>query len=215
MICEECGKEHDGSYGSGRFCSDHCRRVWIGRHSIQKRKQNGTFISGFAISKTHGRSKKAPYGTWKCQHCNYIAQTKGELQIHIHDTHARHDNYGNPIIWNKDLTLKDNKSLQKANKTLKDGYRTGRLKAWNKHKKHSEEEIRKIRISTVNYLLKTKHIKQPRYNIDSIQFFDNLSKEKGWNLQHAENGGEFYTGIGYFVDAYDKNNFSSAVVKAL
>jgi len=29
--CEECGKEHDGSYGSGRFCSSHCRRVYSGK----------------------------------------------------------------------------------------------------------------------------------------------------------------------------------------
>ena len=26
----------------------------------------------------------------------------------------------------------------------------------------------------------------------------------GWTIQHAENGGEFYTGIGYWLDAYDK-----------
>lgn len=26
MQCEKCGKEHDGSYGSGRFCSAHCAR---------------------------------------------------------------------------------------------------------------------------------------------------------------------------------------------
>ena len=26
----------------------------------------------------------------------------------------------------------------------------------------------------------------------------------GWIIQHAENGGEFYTGIGYWLDAYDK-----------
>ena len=25
MKCENCGNEHDGSYGSGRFCSKHCR----------------------------------------------------------------------------------------------------------------------------------------------------------------------------------------------
>lgn len=24
MICESCGKEHDGTYGSGRFCSRSC-----------------------------------------------------------------------------------------------------------------------------------------------------------------------------------------------
>lgn len=27
MVCEKCGKEHDASYGSGRFCSEHCARA--------------------------------------------------------------------------------------------------------------------------------------------------------------------------------------------
>ena len=26
MICENCGKEHDGTYGSGRFCCSKCAR---------------------------------------------------------------------------------------------------------------------------------------------------------------------------------------------
>lgn len=26
MKCQNCNKEHDGSYGSGRFCSSHCAR---------------------------------------------------------------------------------------------------------------------------------------------------------------------------------------------
>lgn len=29
MKCEECGKEHDGSYGSGRFCSENCKQKFI------------------------------------------------------------------------------------------------------------------------------------------------------------------------------------------
>lgn len=28
MICENCKKEHDGSYGSGRFCSSKCARAF-------------------------------------------------------------------------------------------------------------------------------------------------------------------------------------------
>ena len=28
-ICEWCKKEHDGSYGSGRFCSKTCRAKYI------------------------------------------------------------------------------------------------------------------------------------------------------------------------------------------
>ena len=29
MICEFCGKEHDGVYGSGRFCNKSCRMKFI------------------------------------------------------------------------------------------------------------------------------------------------------------------------------------------
>lgn len=30
-----------------------------------------------------------------------------------------------------------------------------------------------------------------------------MNKQNNWNLQHAENGGEYYV-AGYFVDGYDK-----------
>ena len=26
--CENCSKEHDGSYGSGRFCCKNCLKIW-------------------------------------------------------------------------------------------------------------------------------------------------------------------------------------------
>ena len=42
-----------------------------------------------------------------------------------------------------------------------------------------------------------------RYSHKACKFIENLNKEKGWNLQHAENGGE-YSICGYFVDGYDK-----------
>lgn len=32
MICEKCGKEHDGEYGSGRFCSAKCARGFSSKH---------------------------------------------------------------------------------------------------------------------------------------------------------------------------------------
>jgi hypothetical protein len=36
MICENCGKEHDGSYGSGRFCSKECARSYATNHEQNK-----------------------------------------------------------------------------------------------------------------------------------------------------------------------------------
>lgn len=43
------------------------------------------------------------------------------------------------------------------------------------------------------------------YNPNACKYFNTLSEERGWNLQHAENGGEVLV-EGYFLDAYDKKN---------
>jgi len=52
-ICEYCRKEHDGSYGSGRFCSKHCR--------------------GAAASK--GKKRKKSY-IWKCPFCENVFKSR-------------------------------------------------------------------------------------------------------------------------------------------
>lgn len=38
-VCEYCGKEHDGSYGSGRFCSKKCRGAFTAKMP-RKHKRN-------------------------------------------------------------------------------------------------------------------------------------------------------------------------------
>ena len=40
MICEKCGKEHDGSYGSGRFCSVACVRRYARLRKNKKHHYN-------------------------------------------------------------------------------------------------------------------------------------------------------------------------------
>lgn len=92
---------------------------------------------------------------------------------------------------------------RRSGKTIKHRIKTGEIvHSWlGKH--HSEETKRKIRQSTVKYLVNVVG-SRPRYNKSAICILEQIAKEHGWNIQHAENGGEFYTGIGYFVDAYDK-----------
>ena len=72
----------------------------------------------------------------------------------------------------------------------------------------SEEKRRKIRLSIIRYIENKKFNggqMMPGYNIFACKYFDDLSKEKNWNLQHAQNGGEFFVkDLGYWVDAYDK-----------
>jgi len=41
------------------------------------------------------------------------------------------------------------------------------------------------------------------YNPTACKYFDKISIETGWKLQHAENGGEMIV-EGFFLDAYDR-----------
>lgn len=72
-------------------------------------------------------------------------------------------------------------------------------------KHHTEESKQKTRESTLKYIESLPNYKgtKARYSHKACEFIENLNKEKGWNLQHAENGGE-YSICGYFVDGYDK-----------
>lgn len=55
-ICEQCGKEHDGSFGSGRFCCRSCSCKWVAlsqsgeakARKVEKGKQN--LVKGWKLS---------------------------------------------------------------------------------------------------------------------------------------------------------------------
>ena len=90
--CENCGNEHDGSYGSGRFCSKHCRCSFNGA-----KVKHGTLKQ-----KCSHKNMRASYGTWKCEYCDDhpIFETRRKLEEHKRKFH--------PIpkgsSWNKGLT---------------------------------------------------------------------------------------------------------------
>ena len=69
-------------------------------------------------------------------------------------------------------------------------------------KTHSNLSREKIRRGIFNHLKKY-GITAPRYNPNACKYFDRLNKKRGWNIQHAKNGGEVEV-CGYFVDGYDK-----------
>ena len=49
MICENCGKEHDGSYGSGRFCSKFCAKSFSTKNDDNKIKETNCIECGKSI----------------------------------------------------------------------------------------------------------------------------------------------------------------------
>jgi len=57
MKCENCEKEHDGSYGSGRFCDTKCAR---GFSTKNKRSEINKKVSKANKGKKYKRSEKCP-----------------------------------------------------------------------------------------------------------------------------------------------------------
>lgn len=63
------------------------------------------------------------------------------------------------------------------------------------HTKETKEKQRLAAIKRIGY--------SANYSKVACKYIDNLNKEKGWNLQHAMNGGE-KTIHGYYLDGYDE-----------
>lgn len=60
-ICENCGKEHDGSYGSGRFCNKSCKASFnVKKRDIENVKKALIIARAAKNYRTrHRKNKKA------------------------------------------------------------------------------------------------------------------------------------------------------------
>lgn len=74
MICEFCGKEHNGSYGSGRFCSSKCARAF----STAKDNKGTKKAVCVECGKTFDIDKRASSINYLCKECR-IKKRKEEL----------------------------------------------------------------------------------------------------------------------------------------
>ena len=127
MKCEQCGCEHDGSYGSGRFCSDHCKRVWCGISASRK----PTHKPNMHIK------KRLPYGTWTCKKCGKVFAKKTDLKKHNHDIHnplsGKYNKGG--VAWNRGKTKETDERVAIVSKTIKERYESGVIVSHMKGKK--------------------------------------------------------------------------------
>ena len=111
MKCENCGNEHDGSYGSGRFCSKHCGCSF-----------NAKQVKNRSLPRPHKRSK---LGTWKCWQCGLVFDTRKLLTKHKHEVHHP------PMrkyAWNKGLTKETCESIRKRSETIAKRMAAGEIK---------------------------------------------------------------------------------------
>ena len=213
--CQYCGKEFEKQQAYASHTGK-CPKNPNREKSLEHLKNARNCIEG-----RNGNTKKIYY----CQYCG--KECKGKNSLVQHEIRCK-DNpksivvrgdstnfVSNFIKYNEDCRkgirhhphkgqTKDTcESLKKQSETKQLMKERGEYIGGFKGCKHSLETKEKMRESAINYLKSNKDFKGPRYNKNSINFIKQLNKEKGWNLQHAENGGEFEIS-GYFLDGYDR-----------
>lgn len=118
-ICENCGKEHEGRYGSGRFCSKECAR---GFSTKAKRKEINEKVSKRLKEHSHKDIEK------KCEECNklFIVHWNKRNQKCCSGSCARKLRAKNPLYQQKvSNSLKRAYSSLDARKRLRDIGRKG------------------------------------------------------------------------------------------
>jgi hypothetical protein len=154
----------------------------------------------------------------KCSSCSKIGHKISEngrnsLKKHNIGKHCSDETKQKLSIFNKGKKLSD-QTIQKLkeyhSKVENPAKRIEirqKLSQVAKGRKHSDDTKRKISIKSkemmMKYIEKLGIKVKPNFNIKSIEYLDKLNEERGWNLQHAKNGGEIRI-LCYYPDGYDK-----------
>lgn len=199
-ICEYCGKEFDNCYKLGGH-KIHCKSNPNYNKSIEQLSEARKHIKDCTFKNEE----------LSCQYCGKIVHNKGCLVLHERHCEKNPEripcngNYGKTkgmshIPWNKGLTAADDERVKKGRDKRHQTYLNGELKLF---EQHSSETKKILREKAINYIKQSSGCCTPRYSKKSIEYIKKLNEVNHWNLQHAENGGE-YEVDGYFLDGYDK-----------
>lgn len=196
--CKYCGKEFDSKQKLGGHII-HCKLNPKYAQSLEHLKKARAEIRRDDNGKIFIHKGK----TCTCQYCGKQYKLYGlknherycDLNPNKND-YQRHTGGG----WNKGKTILTDDSIKKQSESLKKYYESH--DSPNKGVRMSETQKEKIRLSTLKYIKNINKNFYPRYNKKACIYINELNKKFNWNLQHAENGGEFEIN-GYFIDGYD------------
>ena len=210
--CKYCGREFEKqqSYASH-----------TGKCKENPHREKSLKHLEYARSCVEGRGRKERQ-IYVCKYCekecvgkNSLVQHESRCKKNPENLNTNINFISNFIKYNEDCrngvrhhphygqTKETCDSLRKMSETKQRQKECGEYKCGFKGYKHSLETRNKMRVSAMNYLKDTKNINCPRYNKNSIKYIDYINEKYGWNLQHAENGGEVEI-CGYYVDGYDE-----------
>lgn len=216
--CKYCGREFEKQQPYASH---------TGKCKMNPNREKSLKHLEYARSCVEGRGEKEKQ-IYICQYCGKECVGKNSLVQHeirckenpesiVVRGGSNNTNYvSNFIKYNEDCrngirhhphygqTKETCESLRKMSETKQKQKDSGEYVGSFTGRKHTLETKEKMRKSAMNYLKEMKNVKCPRYNKKSIEYINYINEKYGWELQHAENGGEVEI-CGYYVDGYDKN----------
>ncbi len=168
MKCEYCEKEHDGSFGTGRFCSSSCRSKY-GSSKVKNHKCN------FSI-------RPAKKEGWQCVHCSKSFRTRALLYKHVAEEHSDFSSKGGKKAWNKGKTKETCESVKKGAETYKARIKSGEIIPPQKGKHLTEEVKHKISKGMLRA-----HAEGRAHNIGASRWNNEPSWPEQWFMQVIEN----------------------------
>lgn len=122
-ICEQCGKDHDGTYGSGRFCCRSCSNRWVALHQSSEAKSR-------KVDKGKKNLTRSGSQTRICSNCGEVFKSN----VYYKCPKCRHDEYEEYLKSTEDYSssfvvcpycgrskhMINNRHLRSHNKTLQD-----------------------------------------------------------------------------------------------
>jgi hypothetical protein len=86
MICENCGKPHDGNYGSGRFCCEKCARGFSSKHVSEEGRKKQREVLGDKKNREKTRNTKMSKSN------NYELNSNGEWEKKLKSKNSKNKN---------------------------------------------------------------------------------------------------------------------------
>lgn len=196
---------------------------------IKKKNGNAKFNKGETVETQYARNLKYPSrgdhicvycgghaeyqlndGRWCCKpSCNSCpAQRKTRANKRNSDGTPKRDykkwwaNLSPEKRKLQTLSCNTKEAHEKSTKTRLKRLSSGEIQAGFKGKHHSVETKKKQRLA-LNRRTYNGKMNQANFSEKACKFIDKLNELKGWNLQHAMNGGEICI-EGYHLDGYDK-----------
>lgn len=168
--CEFCGKEHDGSYGSGRFCSSHCSKKYasikgvVVSAKVCKEKLGikcqcefcgEKFESKFDLKKHRVKCEKANHkigpipkeGGWTCKYCDENFPVRRKLQEHL-KTCNKKSKLAGKSGYDSLGRIKNYEAYKHAAETLRKKISSGEIiPKGHKHSEETKKHLSEVRIA--------------------------------------------------------------------